>query len=89
MDLLKRLRREVRNPYRGKIRRATYDREAKALYIYFSEGVVARTEEDYYHHDMFRDWTADEDLIGLEILNVELEDITNGRHRDRDKSNNS
>lgn len=65
------------------LRRATYDREAKALYVYVEEssGSGLKTLQlDVFpgvNLDSRRDWrTGDVTILGLEILNVELEDIT-------------
>jgi len=53
----------------------TYDPEAKALYIYLDEGASVQCT-----HELSDDVTLDWDmghhtLIGIEVLNVEPEDI--------------
>jgi len=52
----------------------TYDPIAKALYAEVGkDGIVKRTSEA--SQDVFLDYSEDHKLIGIEILNVEKEDI--------------
>lgn len=56
--------------------RVTYDSEAKALYIYYREGEKVSHTEELKAGTIFADVGEDDELVGLEFLDVELEDIS-------------